>query len=178
MWVDTEDRENRVGKTPAESQTMVFAEDVTVTIGVISEPLLSVIRWGILAHLLAVPTFSVLVFLFVTQVCVGLSVYCAANAEAIKSRSADSCLGSFIKWWSRRESWKDEANRRGCKSAEEGSEHKLMKHFLDDYPQVQLLPAGHSTHISAFENFIKVVSTAYWDKYSVFPNHRKYLFLC
>ena len=64
------------------------------------------------------------VFLYTTDGQERVSVYCrhvAVIAEAIKCRYSDSCSGSFIKWWRERESWKDEANRRGCKSAEEGS---------------------------------------------------------
>lgn len=64
------------------------------------------------------------VFLYTTEGQERVSVYCrrvTVIAEAIKCRYSDSCSGSFIKWWRERESWKDEANRRGCKSAEEGS---------------------------------------------------------
>ena len=92
------------------------------------------------------------VFLCATEGHEGVSVYCrhvTVIAEAIKCRYIDSCSGSFIKWWSERESWKDEANRRGCKSAEEGSA-QVDETFLGRLPPGSAGPRWPSRHFSVF----------------------------
>lgn len=54
--------------------------------------------------------------------------------------------------------------------------HKLMKHFLDDYPQVQLLLIGHSD-ISQFSLLRSHGSVLYWTSqrvcFFIFWLHRK-----
>lgn len=84
--------------------------------------------------------------------CDGVSVYCrhvTVIAETIKCRRTDSCSGLFIKWWSETGSWKDEANRRGCKSAEEGSA-EVDETFLGRLPPGSAGPLCPFTHSSVF----------------------------
>lgn len=92
------------------------------------------------------------VFLHMTEGHVGVSVYCrhvTVIAEAIKCRYTDGCSGSFIKWWSERESWKDEADRRGCKSAEEGSA-QVDETFLGRLPTGSAGPRCPFRHFPGF----------------------------
>lgn len=70
-------------------------------------------------------------------------------AKAIKCHYTDSCSGSFIKWWSERESWKDEANRRGCKSAEERSA-QVDETFPGRLPPGSAAPHWPFRHFSIF----------------------------